>query len=51
MVENVRITAETFEDVQAILASFHAVAKKLPYVPDSLVQQMMQANNPFPPRG
>jgi hypothetical protein len=37
MTENVRIAAETFEELQAILAKFHAVAKQLPAVPDSVI--------------
>jgi hypothetical protein len=37
--ENVRIAAESFEDLQAILAKFHAVAKQLPAVPESLIRQ------------
>jgi hypothetical protein len=37
--ENVRIAAESFEDLQAILAKFHAVAKALPSVPDSIIRQ------------
>lgn len=39
MTENVRITAESFEELQAILAKFHAVAKELPAVPESLIRQ------------
>jgi hypothetical protein len=37
--ENIRIAAESFEDLQAILAKFHAVAKQLPAVPESLIRQ------------
>lgn len=38
LTETVRITADTFEDLQAILSKFHAVAKELSPVPDSLLQ-------------
>ena len=36
--ENVRINAETFEELQAILAKFHAVIRALPAMPDSIVE-------------
>lgn len=48
MTENIRVTAESFEDLQAILRKFHATAKELPTVPDSLVRQ---ANNFTPAIG
>jgi hypothetical protein len=39
LTETVRITANTFEDLQAILSRFHAVAKELQPVPDSLLRE------------
>ena len=39
MVENIRVTADSFEDLQEILRKFHTTVKALPTVPDSLVRQ------------
>jgi hypothetical protein len=39
MVENIRIAAASFEDLQEVLKKFHDTAKQLVTVPDSIVQQ------------
>jgi len=46
--ENIRISAEDFEDLQKVLKRFHQVIRELPQVPDSVVRQAIAAMNMNP---
>jgi hypothetical protein len=42
MTENVKVQAETFEELQNILMKFHMKFQELPAVPESLITQHLQ---------